>query len=105
MDLVTKKYPDDLIYLPVTDVLSHFEWLKHFDDEEKVGFILELLKTISESEIGGDWDKVIELIEDWKATANINADQIVVDNIKEAEAELSRGEGVSWEELRRKLDL
>jgi len=95
----------NIISLPTEKVLFHFEWLQHFDEIEKVEFLFELFNAIREAEEQDNWELVAEVIEDWKATANINADVYVVESIEQAEKEFAEGKGISWKELRKELNL
>jgi hypothetical protein len=82
-----------------------FVWLKHFGSEELAEFFTELLDAMYQSQRDGDWSPVTNVIENWKATANIEADPSVVAGIEQGLAELEQGQGISWAQLRTKLDL
>ena len=82
-----------------------FAWLSHFSAEEIAQFLSELLTALNQSQQSGDWAFVSDVIEAWKATANIKADSGVVAGVEQGLSELSAGQGVSWMELREELDL
>jgi len=82
-----------------------FAWLSHFSAEEIAQFLSELLTALNQSQQSGDWIFVSDVIEAWKATANIKADPSVGAGVKQGLSELSAGQGVSWMELREELDL
>jgi hypothetical protein len=82
-----------------------FAWLKHFNSEELAEFFAELMNAMYHSQHDGDWSSVADVIENWKATANIEADPAVVAGIEQGLAELEEGQGISWMELRAELDL
>ena len=82
-----------------------WEWLKHFDAEEQKEFLIELLGTIREVTERGNWEIVVQLVEEWKATANINAQPDLVQAIETAEADFAQGKGISWAALREELKL
>jgi len=82
-----------------------FVWLKHFNAEEIADFFFELLEALNRSQYAGDWSSVTEVIEAWKATANIKADSTVAAGVEQGMAELTEGQGVSWTELRGELGL
>ncbi len=82
-----------------------WEWLKHFDAEEQNEFLIELFSAIKEATERDYWENVVQLIEEWKATANINAHPDLVRAIETAEAEFAQGKGISWAELRKELNL
>jgi len=82
-----------------------FAWLNHFSAEEIARFLSELLTALNQSQQSGDWVFVSDVIEAWKATANVKADPGVVAGIEQGLSELSAGQGVSWTELREELGL
>ena len=82
-----------------------FIWLKHFSSEEIAEFFTELLEAIYRSPETGDWTSIDEVIESWKATANIKAEPNVVEELKQGLSELQEEQGISWEELRQELKL
>jgi hypothetical protein len=82
-----------------------FAWLKHFSAEDIAEFFFELLDALNRSQYAGNWSAVTEVIEAWKATANIKADSTVTDEVEQGLAELAVGQGKNWEELRGELGL
>ena len=82
-----------------------FIWLKHFNSEELAEFFTELLDAMYRGHRDGDWAFVADVIENWKATANVEADPAVVAGIEQGLAELEEGQGVSWTQLRAELEL
>lgn len=82
-----------------------FDWLIHFDADEIAEFFTELLITITNSTLNGDWSAVATVISDWKETAMINADEELSRDIEIGMAELEAGLGVSWEEVKQELAL
>jgi len=104
MESIRGKNLTNIISLPLDEVLFHFEWLQHFDDTEKVEFLLEIFDAVRKAQEKGDWKQVAEIIEEWKETANINADAYVVESIEQAEKEFEEGKGISWKELKKELN-
>jgi hypothetical protein len=82
-----------------------FAWLKHFSAEEIAEFFVELLEALNRSQYSGNWSSVTEVIEAWKATANIKADPTVATGVEQGMTELAEGQGMSWTELRGELGL
>jgi hypothetical protein len=82
-----------------------FAWLRHFSAEETAEFFFELLDALNHSYFSGNWSAVTEVIETWKATANIKADPTVVSGVEQGMKELAEGQGVGWDELRGELGL
>lgn len=103
--LEKEKSLTNIVSLPVEKLLSCFEWMRHFDSVEKAEFLLELFSTVKDAEEHSDWEQVTELLDEWRETANINADTYVVEAIEQAKKEFTDGEGISWNNLRRELDL
>jgi len=82
-----------------------FAWLKHFSAEEIAEFFTELLDALNHSQYAGNWSCVTEVIEAWKATANIKAEPVVATGVEQGMTELAEGQGMSWAELRGELGL
>ena len=82
-----------------------FAWLKHFSAAEIAEFFAELLEALTRSQFAGNWAAVTEVIEAWKATANIKADVTVTNEVDQGLLELAQGRGKSWDELRGELGL
>jgi hypothetical protein len=82
-----------------------FVWLKHFTAEEIAEFFAELLEALSQSEQNKDWSFVSDVIEAWKATANIKADPGVSAAVDQGLDELANEQGTSWAALKKDLEL
>ena len=91
--------------LPRLRLPSGFAWLKHLDGEEQVEFFGDLLKAVLTAQQIGYWTPVAELIEEWKATANVRADPLVMEALERARQERAQGEVVSLSALRQELGL
>jgi hypothetical protein len=74
---------------------ENFIWLKHFTAEEIAEFFTELLETLNQSEQNKDWSFVSDVIEAWKATANIKADPVVSAAVDQGLNELANEQGLS----------
>lgn len=48
---------------------SIFPWIEYLDSKEKMQFHKEFINGILAAVVAGSWDKVEELLADWKATA------------------------------------
>jgi len=79
--------------LSILDLPKGFVWLKHFSSEELAEFFAELLDAMYRGQHDGDWSSVADVIENWKATANIEADPSVVAGIEQGLAELEENQG------------
>ena len=84
---------------------QNFVWLKHFTAEEIAEFFAELFEALSQGEQSNDWSAVSEVIEAWKATANIAANPTVSDMVDQGLAELAEGQSTSWVTLKKDLGL
>jgi hypothetical protein len=84
---------------------QNFVWLKHFTAEEIAEFFTELLEALNQSEQNKDWSFASDVIEAWKATANIKADPVVSTAVDQGLNELANEQGVSWAALKRDLNL
>jgi len=82
-----------------------FGWLEQFTASEIAEFFAELLEALGQSEQSKDWSFVSDVIEAWKATANIKADPAVLAAVEQGLDELRGEQGVSWAELRKTLNL
>ncbi len=84
---------------------SYFEWLARFDAEERAMFYQELLQAVARAVGAGQWDEVIELVEDWHSTAEERADAALQARLEAARREFAIGGGHDWESVKRELDL
>jgi hypothetical protein len=91
--------------LSIFPLPEDFVWLKHFSARYLAEFFTELLDALQQGQQTGDWTAVTDVIESWKATADIEADPIVAEAVDEGLLELKDGHGVSWSSLRQELDL
>ncbi len=82
-----------------------FAWLKHLNVDDQAQFISGLLGLVLTALQTSDWSEVADWIEDWKATANVHADQHVARSVREARTELAHDEAVDWEHLCKQLGL
>lgn len=80
-------------------------WVNCFTDLEKKEFIQELQMAIENVPPGEDWSEVQEIIECWQETAEIVSDKELLTGIKESLEEIRRGETISWEDVKKELDL
>jgi len=82
-----------------------FSWLEHFSAEEIARFFAELLDALGEGERDHDWSRVSDVIESWKATAEISADNALSTAVEQGLDELNDDEGPNWSELKKDLGL
>jgi prevent-host-death family protein len=80
-------------------------WIIHFSARHLAGFLTELLAALPQAQRTGDWSTVDEVLESWKATANIEADPALAKAVDEGTIELEEGRGTTWSDLRHELDL
>jgi len=84
---------------------SSFEWLAHFDAEERAMFYQEILRVTAQAVVSGQWDKMAKLIEDWRLTAEERVDVALQARLEAARREFATGGGHGWESVKRELDL
>ena len=89
-----------LLHLP-----EDFGWLRHFEAHHIAQFFNELLDALRRSLETGDWAGVTEVIESWKATAEIEASPELREAVAVGAKQLAAGETVSWSQLREELEL
>jgi len=95
-----------LSYLKSLDISDkRHSWINCFTDLEKREFMQELQEAIENVSPGEDWSEVQEVIECWEETAEIVSDEELLTGIKESLAEIKRGETISWEDVKKELDL
>jgi len=80
-------------------------WIKHFSARHLAEFLTELLAALPQAQRTGDWSTVDEVLESWKATANVEADPDLAKAIDEGLIELEEGRSTTWADLRQELDL
>ena len=80
-------------------------WLRHFSARHLAEFFAELLDTLPQAQQTADWESVNEVVECWKATANIETDSALAEAVDQGLLELQEGRGASWSALREELDL
>ena len=91
--------------LSVFPLPPDFCWLRHFTARHLAEFLTELLETLLQAQQTGDWGAVNEVIDGWKATANVEADPALPEAVDQGLRELQEGGGTSWTALRQELDL
>jgi prevent-host-death family protein len=91
--------------LSVFPLPQDLNWLRHFSAKHLAEFFAELLDTLLHAQLSGDWSSVSEVIESWKATADIEADPALVEMLDEGLLDLEEGRSTSWTTLREELDL
>lgn len=81
-------------------------WLKQLDPEELVDFFAELLKLVTQiSEGKKDAETLSIFLSEWRETALLNSEPEVLEDILEAERELTTGGGKAWSLLKKEIGL
>jgi prevent-host-death family protein len=91
--------------LSVFPLPADLGWIRHFSAKYLAEFLTELLAALPQAQNTGNWGAVDEVLESWKATANIEADPALAETVDEGLSELQQGRGTTWADLRRELDL
>ena len=82
-----------------------FDWLRHFETHHIAKFFNELFDALRQSLETGDWAGVTEAIENWKATAEIEASSELQEAIATGVNQLAADDTIGWPQLRQELDL
>lgn len=82
-----------------------FDWLRHFETHHIAQFFRELFEALQQSSETGDWTGITEVIEDWKATAEIEASPELRQTIADGVEQLASGEAIHWAKLSQELGL
>ena len=81
-------------------------WLKQLAPEELVEFFSELLKLVTQISDGKkDAETLSIFLSEWRETALLNSEPEVLEDILEAERELTAGGGKAWSLLKKELGL
>ena len=94
-----------ILYLSALSPPSDFAWLRYLNVGELVEFFNELLSVLHRARETDEWLPVAEMVENWRATAELCASAELTSAIKEGERQLAGSQGRSWGELRQELDL
>lgn len=78
-----------------TDLLSIYPWMRHLSTAERDEFLNELSSAID----------VDEVLNAWRETAEISADPETMADIAESEKQIVDGEEVSWDKVKRRLNI
>lgn len=78
--LYTANYYSELVLKACKEFMdenksSTFPWIEYLSNEEKMQFHTELLSTTLKSIIIGNWTQLEYMIEDWKATAEVESNK------------------------------
>jgi|GEM_PF-1158230 len=76
--LYTAKYYSELVLKACQEFMEKnksdtFPWVEFLSDDERMQFYNELLKRTMRSFITGNWSQLENLIQDWKATAEVES--------------------------------
>lgn len=81
--LYTQKHYAELVLKACDEFVKRqksdtFPWVEYLSDDEKMQFHSELLTCVMKSIFTGDWTRLEELIQDWKATAETERNPEIV---------------------------
>jgi len=82
-----------------------FGWLRHFEAHHIAQFFSELLDALRQSLETGDWTGISEVIENWKATAEIEASPELREAIAVGAEQLAKDDAIPWSKLQKELGL
>ena len=104
--LVVGHLMNDQLFVKSVTTSKHLDWLKQLDPEELVEFFAELLKLVTQISDGKkDAETLSIFLSEWHETALLNSEPEVLEDILEAEKELTAGGGRSWSLIKKEIGL
>ena len=104
--LVVGHLMNDQLFVKSVTTSKHLDWLKQLDPEELVEFFAELLKLVTQiSEKKKDAETLSIFLSEWHETALLNSESEVLEDILEAEKELTAGGGKAWSLIKKEIGL
>ena len=106
-DIIVGKTPQaqESGQIQLLDLPNDFGWLRHFEARHIAQFFNELLDALRHSLETGDWTGISEVIENWKATAEIEASSELREAIATGAEQLATDDAVYWSQLQKELGL
>ena len=106
LKLVIGHLMNDQLSVKSVPTSKHLNWLKQLDPEELVEFFAELLKLVTQiSEKKKEAETLSIFLSEWRETASLNSEPEVLEDILEAERELTAGGGKAWSLLKKEIGL
>lgn len=106
LKLVVGHLMNDQLFVKSVTTSKHLDWLKQLDPEELVEFFAELLKLVTQiSEGKKDAGTLSIFLSEWRESALLNSEPEVLEDILEAEKELTAGGGKAWSLLKKEIGL
>jgi len=65
---------------------SEFSWVNELSPKHRHDFLVEMLAHLRAASENGDFESLDEVLRDWKATAEVDADAELKDDLREARA-------------------
>lgn len=104
--LVVGHLMNDQLFVKSVKTSKHLDWLRQLDPEELVEFLAELLKLVTQISDGKKNAETLSVfLSEWHETALLNSEPEVLEDILEAEKELSAGGGKSWSLIKKEIGL
>ena len=84
--LITTNYYLELVIKVCEDLDSEgksniYPWIESLSEEDKLQFHKELLTGVLKTVVTGNWEKFERIIEDWKATAEVESDSELAESL------------------------
>ena len=106
LKLVIGHLMNDQLSVKSVPTLKNLGWLKQLDPEELVEFFSELLKLVTQISEGKKNAETLPIfLSEWRETALLNSESEVLEDILEAERELTAGGGKAWSLLKKEIGL
>ncbi len=97
---------NDQLFVKSVTTSKHLDWIKQLDPEELVEFFAELLTLVTQISDGKKEVETLSVfLSEWHETALLNSEPEVLEDILEAERELTAGGGKAWSLIKKEIGL
>ena len=104
--LVVGHIINDQLFFKSVKTSKRLDWLKQLDPEELVEFLAELFKLVTQISEGKKGAETLSVfLSEWHETALLNSEPEILEDILEAEKELTAGGGKAWSLIKKEIDL
>ena len=104
--LVAGHLMNDQLFVKSVKTSKDLNWLRQLDPEEIVEFLAELFKLVTQISGGKkDAETLSVFLSEWHETALLNSEPEVLEDILEAEKELTAGGGKAWSLIKKEIGL
>jgi hypothetical protein len=102
--LALGNYTADKLQVITFNVPERIAWIEFLELDELVEFVTELFEMTSSVKAGENTiQDLIQLLEEWRETALLNQESGILQDVQEAEQEISTGGGKDWDVVAKDL--